>query len=218
MVMMAAMKASAYRSLPILVIFCLAVGYLAGQWFPLSGLIVTPPLASSAFHDLRINQTDDYVRLIDIDQPDIVRLASRFTSVEEAYRFVSTEISFAPFAPPGPVDKTLSYKTGSCLGKAALLASIYRAMGIPSKDVRLMMGVVDTGQGLADHVWIDMEHQGKCLQQDPSGMLGQFGFDEFPGNRYTQRYVVKETLCFNDQELAIVSQLNRYRNGVAANY
>jgi transglutaminase-like putative cysteine protease len=107
----------------------------------------------------------------------------------------------------------LAYRTGSCLGKSALLASIYRAMGMPSEDVRLVMGMVITPQGLAEHVWLDLELQGQCLQQDPSGMLGQFDPGEFPGNRYVETYVMKETFCFNDRDFAVVSQLNRFKNG-----
>jgi len=189
-----------------------AGGFLLGR--------LTPPATASAavareqtpsFHDLRINPTVDYVELIDANRPEIIKQAKQFRTYEDAYRFVSEEIRFAPFVPPGPVEKTLEYRTGSCLGKAALLGSLYRAMGMPRSDLRLIMGLVMTPEGPADHVWIDLEHQGKCLQQDPSGMLGRFGFDDFPGNRYVDTYVVKETFCFNDSDFAVVSQLNRFR-------
>lgn len=207
MLLMAAMK----RLLPIL---CLLV--------PLSlsgGYLLRDVLASGAspatpdFHDMRVNPITDYVELMQPGHPQIVQLAKRFNSFEEAYNFVSDEISFAPFVPPGPVDKTLEYGVGSCLGKAALLASIYRAMGMPSENVRMVMGVVMTPQGPADHVWLDLEHQGKCLQQDPSGMLGRFDFHAFPENRYVESYVLKESFAFNDEGFAVVSQLNRFRNG-----
>ena len=192
----------------------LAAGFLCGR-------LTDAEVASAAtqqsdpadFHDLRINPTGDYVGLIDPDHPDITRLARQLGTYENAYRFVSNEVRFAPFVPPGPVDKTLEHRTGSCLGKAALLASLYRAMGMPSDEVRLVVGLVSTPNGLADHVWVDLEHRGSCLQQDPSGLLGRFGFDEFPGNRYVDTYVVKENFCFNDRDFAVVSQLNRFRDG-----
>jgi transglutaminase-like putative cysteine protease len=175
--------------------------------------LASPPAPPPVFHDLRVNPVSQYVELIDPHHPDIVALAEKFPTFDAAYRFISTEIAFAPYAPPGPVEKTLAYRTGSCLGKAALLASIYRAMGMPSEDVRLVMGMVITPQGLAEHVWLDLEDRGTCLQQDPSGMLGQFGYDEFPDNRYVEKFVMKEAFCFNDRDFAVVSQLNRFRNG-----
>ena len=192
------------------VIVCaLAAGFLLGQAIPpADDTAAYPP----AFHDLRTNPTYDYVGLIDPDHPEIVKKAREFRNYEEAYRFVSSEVQFVPFAPPGPVDKTLGYRAGSCLGKAALLGSLYRAMGMRSEEVRLIMGVVMTPQGPSDHVWLDLEHAGNCLQQDPSGMLGNFGFHEFPGNRYADTYVVKESFCFNDSDFAVVSQLNRFRD------
>ena len=190
----------------------LAGGFLLGRDFSAgTGAPAAQPLQTPTFHDMRVNPAHDYVGLIDADHPDIVRKARELGSVEEAYRFVSKEVRFVPFAPPGPVDKTLVYRTGSCLGKAALLGSLYRAMGMPSDDIRLVMGLVMTPNGPADHVWLDIEHRGGCLQQDPSGMLGTFEFNEFPGTRYVDTHVIKESFCFNDTDFAIVSQLNRYR-------
>jgi len=162
---------------------------------------------------MRINPVETYIDLIEPQAPDIVALAERLGSYEEAYRFVSDEISFAPFAPPGPVRETLRHGMGSCLGKAVLLASLYRALGLPAENVRIVMGLVITPDGPADHVWLDLEHRGACLQQDPSGMLGRFGFGQFPANRYVATYVMRENFCFNDNDFAVVSQLNRFRDG-----
>jgi len=170
------------------------------------------PQPMPSFHNLRVNSAQNYVSLIAPQSQAIRDLAANFGSYEEAYRFVNDQIVFAPFVPPGPVDKTLEYKTGSCLGKAVLLCSLYRALGMPARDVRIVMGIVMTPQGPADHVWIDLEYQGHCLQQDPSGMFGRFSFDAFPGNRYVENYVIKESFCFNEQGFALVSQLNRFRD------
>lgn len=171
--------------------------------------------ASPEFHDMRINPVADYVQLIDPDDAEILQLARRLGTPERAYRYVHDEIRFAPFVPPGPVAETLRHGVGSCLGKSAVLASLYRAMGMPATNVRMVMGIVMTPQGPADHVWLDLEHEGRCLQQDPSGMLGEFDFYAFPGNRYVDTYVVKESFVFNDNGFAVVSQLNRFRNGSA---
>lgn len=189
----------------------IAAGFLLGRAPQSSSTAISP--SPQSFHDLRVNLPHTYIDLIDPEHPEIASQARQFRTMEEAYRFVNEEIRFAPFAPPGPVEKTLSYRTGSCLGKAALLGSFYRAMGMPSENLRLIMGLVVTPQGPVDHVWLDLEHQGQCLQQDPSGMLGSFGFHEFPNNRYVDTYVMKETFCFNDRDFALVSQLNRFRNG-----
>lgn len=166
----------------------------------------------SVFHDIRTNSIDSYLDLVEPEDPDIVKLAKQFKSFEEAYRFVADEIKFVPYVPSGPVKETLRYGVGSCIGKAVLLCSIYRAMGLPQEEVRIVVGIVVTADGLSDHVWIDLEHDGKCWQQDPSGMLGRFGFYDFPDNKYADRFVMKESFCFNDGHLAIVSQLNRMRH------
>jgi len=166
---------------------------------------------ASAFHDLRINEVESFPALINPNDPAVVKLAKSFASPEAAYRFVRDDIKFAPFVPPGPVAATLQHGVGSCLGKAVLLYSIYRAMGMAASDVRIVMGLVVTPDGLADHVWIDLEMNGQCLQQDPSGLLGVFAFAEFPGNRYADTYAMKETFCFNETDFAVVSQLNRMR-------
>jgi len=181
-----------------------------------TGFLLRPgPPETPVFHDLRVNPIHDYVNLIEPEDPDIVALARQFSSFEEAYRFVRDQIAFAPFVPPGPVSETLKHRMGSCLGKAALLCSLYRAMGMPAEDLRIVMGLVVVSGGTADHVWIDLEFEGRCLQQDPSGMLGSFAFNQFPGTRYVQTYVMKETVCFNESGFAVVSQLNRFRDETA---
>jgi len=183
--------------------FAMAAGYVLR---PLG----SPP--EPVFHDLRVNPIHDYVKLIEPDAPAVLELVQHFNSLEEAYRFVRDEIKFAPYVPPGPVTETLRHGMGSCLGKAALLCSLYRAMGVPANDLRIVMGLVVVSGGTADHVWVDMEYQGRCLQQDPSGMLGRFDFAQFPDTSYVSSYVMKETVVFNESGFAVVSQLNRHRN------
>ena len=91
-----------------------------------------------------------------------------------------------------------------------------RAMGIPAADVRVMTGLVAIPEGLADHAWLDLEYRGTCLQQDPSGFLGIFGFSAFPGMSFTRAFVREERYCFNDRGFAVVSQLNRFRDGTSS--
>lgn len=205
-----------FKPLPILMIasfLSLAAGYLLNEVTP-SLSVASAPVENvdPQFHDIRINSIETFPALIEPDDSDVVKLAKQFSRYEEAYHFVHHKISFAPFAPSGPVGGTLKHRTGSCLGKATLLASLYRAMGMPAEDVRIIMGIVVTDQGMADHVWLDLEVNGECLQQDPSGMIGRFAFAEFPGKRYSETYAMKETFCFNESDFAVVSQLNSMRN------
>lgn len=194
-------------------LLALGAGYLLNEVTPsLSAASTSVENAAPQFHDIRINPIETFPALIEPNDPDIVKLAKQFSRYEEAYNFVNNEIAFAPFVPSGPVGGTLKHRTGSCIGKATLLASLYRAMGMPARDVRIIMGIVVTDQGMADHVWLDLEVDGKCLQQDPSGMLGRFAFTEFPGKRYSETYAMKETFCFNESHFAVISQLNRMRN------
>lgn len=191
------------------------VGIVILPWLLMPGLLSASAEASAVvFHDMRINPIESYVNLIDPADPEVVKFARQFKSFEEAYRFVAEEIKFVPYVPSGPVGETLRRRMGSCLGKAALLCSLYRAMGLPRENLRIVVGIVVTAEGFSDHVWLDMEIDGKCLQQDPSGMLGRFAFYDFPGNSYVDRFVMKETFCFNEDGLAIVSQLNRMRHAM----
>jgi transglutaminase-like putative cysteine protease len=191
----------------------LAAGYLLNEVTPsLSATSTSAEDAAPQFHDIRINPVESFPALIEPTDPEVVKLAKQFSSFEEAYNFVHNEISFAPFVPSGPVGGTLKHRTGSCLGKATLLASLYRAMGMAAEDVRIIMGIVVTDQGMADHVWLDLEVNGQCLQQDPSGMIGRFAFAEFPGKRYSKTYAMKETFCFNESDFAVISQLNGMRD------
>jgi hypothetical protein len=167
------------------------------------------PPTTPTFHDLRTIDPADYVGLIDPYSPEVAKYAARLGSLEEAYSFVAEKIKFVPHASPASPDQTIERGEGNCLGKAVLLTSLYRALGVPSEEVRIIRGVVMSAGGPAEHVWVDIEHKGNCLQQDPSGMLGDFGFDEYPGMSFSKRYVMIENYCFNDKGFALISQLNR---------
>jgi hypothetical protein len=166
-----------------------------------------------SFHDIKINSVDDYKTIVSPYSPEIASLATRLKTPEKAFEFVRDKIKYVPNIASGGVEDTLLQKKGSCMGKAALLYSLYRSMGIPSDKLRIIVGILITPNGPVDHVWLDMEYEGKCLQQDPSGMIGKFRFDEFPDTKYVEEYVMKELYCFNENGLALVSQLNRFRNG-----
>ena len=199
---------------PLVYIFTILLSLGAGYLLNAAQLSPSAPgtaleTAAPEFHDIRVNLVETFPSLIEPDDPEVVKLAKQFSRYEDAYNFVNNEIKFVPFVPSGPVAGTLKHRTGSCIGKATLLASLYRAMGMPARDVRIIMGIVVTAQGMADHVWLDLEVDGQCLQQDPSGMIGNFAFAQFPEKRYSDTYSMKETFCFNESDFAVVSQLNR---------
>ena len=166
-----------------------------------------------AFHDMRVNRVPDLVSLVNPRDPEVRSLAKRLGTPESAYAYVLGSIRYEPMVPGASPGEIVRAGKGSCLGKAALLASIYRAMGIPASDVRLIVGNIALTDRLIDHAWIDLEYNGECLQQDPSGLLGAFEFGQFRGTEFTRFFVQEENFCFNDKGFAVISQLNRFRNG-----
>jgi len=166
------------------------------------------------FHDMRVNRIPDLVSLVDPDDPAVRSLAERLGTPEAAYAYVRDRIRYEPMVPGTPPGEILRAGAGSCLGKATLLCSIYRAMGIPASDVRLIVGNIALPDRIIDHAWIDLEYRGGCLQQDPSGLLGIFEFGKFPGMEFTRYFVQEENYCFNDEGFAVISQMNRFRNGM----
>lgn len=166
----------------------------------------------SLFHDFLVMQQTDYIELVDAEHPAITAKARELQSLEEAYRFVRDEVAYAPYLPAACPSEALKARSASCLGKAALLCSLYRAMGAEPGDVRVVTGIVATPAGLTEHAWVDLEYGGECMQQDPTGLLGRFSFDEFRGSSFTDSFVLKENFCFNDEAFGIISQMNRMRS------
>jgi hypothetical protein len=166
------------------------------------------------FHDMRVNHIPDLLSLVDPDDPAVRSLAERLGTPEAAYAYVRDRIRYEPMVPCASPGEILREGVGSCLGKATLLCSLYRAMGIPSSAVRLIAGNNALQDRLIDHVWIDLEYKGGCLQQDPSGLLGVFEFGQFREMEFTRYFVQEENYCFNDEGFAVISQLNRSRNGM----
>lgn len=204
------MKSPAGKALLVSLAAILAAGIFA------TGYLVRHREAQthSTFHDMRINHIPDLVSLVEPHDPAVRSLANRLGTPEAAYAYVLRSIRYAPMVPGADPGEILRAGVASCLGKATLLCSIYRAMGIPASDVRLIVGNIAVQDRLINHVWIDLEYKGACLQQDPSGLLGLFEFGQFQGMEFTRSFVQEENFCFNDEGFAVVSQLNRYRNGM----
>lgn len=186
----------------IAVVIGFSCGYFAGA--------VREPVAGF-FHDIMVNHPPDYKALVTPRDKRIRILAADLKTPENAFAFVRDRIGDDPSIPALPAGDILEEGRASCLGKAVLLCSLYRAMGIPSASVRVVTGEVAFPGGIADHAWVDMEHNGVCLQQDASNFIGSFSFDQFKGLDYTRNFIRREGYVFNDKSFAVVSQLNQFR-------
>jgi hypothetical protein len=167
-----------------------------------------PPLS---FHDVIVNDPRELTRLITPNDNRIKLKAAELQSPENAYIFVRDSILNDASLPALPAGDMLVAGRASCIGKAILLCSLYRAMGLPASAVRVLAGEVDIPGSIIDHAWLDMEYMGKNIQQDPSNVLGCFSFDQFQESSYVQVFIRDEEFVFNDKQFAIVSQLNRMK-------
>jgi hypothetical protein len=178
-------------------------GYLAAGGDEESG--------ATTFHDTRVLTPASLQANVVPGDPSVLALARRLGTPEAAYRYVRDGIAYDPSLPAASPADAMQAGAASCLSKAALLASIYRAQGMDDDAVRVVTGQVRTPEGLMEHAWLEVEHGGRCLQQDPSALLGSFAFDQFEGTAYTRAHVRRELFCFNDRGFAVVSQRNRFR-------
>jgi transglutaminase-like putative cysteine protease len=168
----------------------------------------------TSFHDMRVHSPDALTALVDPGSPEVKGLARQLGTPEAAYLFVRDRILYDSSLPLAPPARTLAARQGSCLSKAVLLASLYRALGMEDEEVRVVTGqVVIEGEPM-EHAWVEIEHGGRCLQQDPTTLLGAFRFDEFPNTDYTRRYIQRELFCFNDKGFAVISLSNKFRGGI----
>jgi hypothetical protein len=161
------------------------------------------------FANMRVNHALEYKRLIEHYSPDIKSLAERLQTPEEAYKYVRDQIQFEPWRSVERPSTIIREGAASCLGKAVLLCSLYRAMGVKPESTFVVTGQVISGEGTVEHAWVSLVHNGTHYQQDPTNLLGHFGFEDFPEKKYSRSFIRAEKYCFNDQGFAVVSQLNR---------
>jgi hypothetical protein len=193
------------RSIAVL-IFAVILAFGCG--FVVGGMKMNSPLS---FHDVIVNDPLELPRLITPDDRRVKALANELKTPESAYRYVQERITNDAADPALPAGEIIDRGKGSCLGKAILLCSLYRAMGIPASDVRVIAGEIDIPDRIIDHAWLEMEYRGRCIQQDVSNVLGTFAFDQFHESTYVQVFIRDEEFVFNDKHFAIVSQLNRMK-------
>lgn len=164
-----------------------------------------------SFHDIIINDPVELSRLITPKDKRVKALAEELKTPENAYRYVQEHIIDDAAESALPAGEILTAGRGSCLGKAILLCSLYRAMDIPASAVRVVAGEIDIPGRIVDHAWLEIEYQGRCIQQDASNVLGAFLFDQFNKTAYTEVFIRDEEFVFNDKQFAIVSHLNKIK-------
>jgi transglutaminase superfamily protein len=165
--------------------------------------------ASPSFHDMVVNWPHDMTSLVTPRDKRVRDLAAQLKTPENAYAYVRDRIGNDPAVPAVSAGEILSEGRASCLGKAVLLCSLYRAMGVPAKAIRVITGEVEYPEGIVEHAWVDMEYNGVCLQQDATDFFGLFAFDQFRGLDYSRTFIRKEGYAFNDRNFVIVSRLNQ---------
>jgi hypothetical protein len=174
-----------------------------------AGSIKRHPLLS--FHEVIVNDPLELSHLITPNDKRVKALAAQLKTPENAYRYVQEKVVNDAALPALPAGEIITAGKASCLGKAVLLCSLYRAMGIPASDVRVIAGEVDIPDSIVDHAWLEMEYKGRSIQQDASNVLGTFSFDQFQESTYVQVFIRDEEFVFNDRQFALVSQLNRMK-------
>lgn len=184
----------------------LALSFALG--FAVGGMKSSPPLS---FHDIIINDPLELSRLVTPKDKRIKALAEELKTAENAYKYVQEHIIDAAAEPALRAGEILTAGRGSCIGKAILLCSLYRAMGMPASAVRVVAGEVDIPGKIVDHAWLEIEYKGRCIQQDASDVLGSFKFDQFNKTAYTEVFIRDEEFVFNDKQFAIVSHLNKIK-------
>ena len=162
----------------------------------------------ATFDDMLVNHPHELSGLVTPGDTRVKNLAAELKTPQNAYLFVRDRIADDPSLPAMTGGEIISAGKAGCLGKAILLCSLYRAMGMPAANVRVVAGEVDYPTGIVDHAWVDFEFNGINIQQDASNFLGKFGFDQFRGTIYTQTFIRDEEVVFNDKSFAIVSPLN----------
>lgn len=156
---------------------------------------------------MAINPTD-YQNLIAPNSAALKGLLKKIHSLPEAYYFVRDFIEYFPMVPDADVEYTVTNKVGSCIGKAVLLVSLYRALGVKADDLRIVTGVIRINNELIDHAWVEVRINNVWYQQDTTNLLGKFEFNQFPNRLYSKIYCTKENFCFNETGFAVISQLN----------
>jgi hypothetical protein len=184
------------------VVLLMALTFVAG--YTLGDMDPPPP----SFHDMIVNHADGLSSLVTPKDRRIRSLANELKTPRNAYIYLRDSVAFDPSLPSMPAGEIADQKRASCLGKAVLLSSLYLAMGMTSNEVRVVTGEVEAGQGILDHAWVELEHEGRCLQQDSTDLLGRFSFDQFQGMAYTNAFIKRELYAFNDKGFAVISRLN----------
>lgn len=160
------------------------------------------------------------------DDNAVIEAAKRYGCVENAYRAATNWVYVSEQTLNGVPDLWLSpreFLTGSpeysrnpvpgevagdCEEQANTLVSIFRALGVPPEQVRVVLGYVNPDNEEKGHVWVELLSSGQWLALDPSSgprwddaggtFLRREGlpFDYFTGHGYP---VTRVSTYYNDE-------------------
>ncbi len=188
------------------ILFMLSLIFISGLY-----LIKERKSKINSFEGIMAINPQEYQSLIDPDNSMLKPVLKKIKSVKEAYYFVRDFIDYFPMVADASVDFTLENRVGSCIGKAVLLASLYRALGVEDKDLRIVTGEIRLKNDFIEHAWVEIKINNCWYQQDTTNLIGKFDFDEFPDRLYSKSFCQKEGFCFNQTGFAVISQLNLMR-------
>ncbi|MCX7770731.1 MAG: transglutaminase-like domain-containing protein [Proteobacteria bacterium] len=163
------------------------------------------------FENIEIIEPNKYVELITPENREVERISQRVKDPVKAYYYVRDFIIFNPMMVTNKPEVTISLREGNCLSKAVLLVSLYRALGIPESQVRIIVGELHSDKRPVQHAWVEVKFNGVWFQQDTTDLIGSFEFDQFKDKEYLKKFVRVENYCFNDTGFAVVSQRNRFK-------
>jgi hypothetical protein len=129
-------------------------------------------------------------QILQSDDAEVVRLAreiagdepDRFKAARRLQDWVANNLSYDLGIALAPASEVVRNRRGACVAYAVLLASMARAVGIPS---RVPMGYIYTGGIWGGHAWVEVLIDGQWLPLDAAGYrpgvadAARFQFDSY---------------------------------------
>lgn len=150
---------------------------------------------------------------VEPNNSEIRKLAKSLGTHEKMYYFVRDKIGYSTKISANQASTVLTTKQASCIGKATLLCSLYRATGVPPDQVHVVMGGARYEGSTRGHTWVEIKTgSGQWLVLDPSPFLGTFMFDSWQKGDYYKTFEVKKIYAFNDAHASAASLDSCYSN------
>lgn len=98
----------------------------------------------------------------------IINLAKKYNTPRDIYYFVKENIKYNRLNGLPSDIATLSNKESSCYGMAALVVSLLRANGVPSRDTHVSVGIMDMDKFDKPHAWAQVKTGDEWKVIDPT--------------------------------------------------